>query len=140
MISHTLVHLGNPDAAKLTMASVFGSLMFVLSGYIRWQCYKTLGRFFTFELSLRDEHKLVTSGPYSVVRHPSYTGIPLCFIGAWAMYGAPGSWLQESGVLDLPCVGAVAKTWAALMVIVIVILMVRIPQEDRMMAQGIGKE
>ena len=75
-----------------------------------------------------------------MVRHPSYTGIPLCFIGAWAMYGAPGSWLQESGVLDLPCVGAVAKTWAALMAMVIVVLMVRIPQEDRMMAQGIGKE
>jgi len=140
IISNTLVKLGNPGATKLTAASAFGSLMFVMSGYIRWQCYRTLGRFFTFELSIRDGHKLVTSGPYSVVRHPSYTGLPMCFIGAWAMYGAPGSWLQESGVLDLPYVSAVAKTWTTLMAMVIVILVVRIPQEDKMMAREIGKE
>jgi protein-S-isoprenylcysteine O-methyltransferase Ste14 len=99
-----------------------------------------LGRFFTFELSIRDGHKLITSGPYSVVRHPSYTGLLMCFIGACVMYGAPGSWLQRSGLLGLSYVNAVAKMLAVLMAMVIVILVVRIPQEDKMMARGIGKE
>jgi protein-S-isoprenylcysteine O-methyltransferase Ste14 len=140
IISTILPKLGSPNTTNLTAASAFGSFMFVMAGYIRWQCYRTLGRFFTFELSIRDGHKLVTSGPYSVVRHPSYTGIPICFIGACAMYYAPGSWLRASGVLGLPYVSMVAGTWAALMVTVIVILMVRIPREDEMMARGIGKE
>jgi protein-S-isoprenylcysteine O-methyltransferase Ste14 len=56
------------------------------------------------------------------------------------MYYAPGSWLRASGVLGLPYVSMVAGTWAALMVTVIVILVVRIPREDEMMARGIGKE
>ncbi|KAG1813694.1 uncharacterized protein BJ212DRAFT_1275182 [Suillus subaureus] len=30
--------------------------------------------FFTFHLSVRNEHTLVTTGPYSVVCHPSYLG------------------------------------------------------------------
>lgn len=56
------------------------------------------------------------------------------------MYGAPGSWLQRSGLLGLSYVNAVAKVWAVLMAMVIVILVVRIPQEDKMMARGFGKE
>ncbi|KAG0695636.1 hypothetical protein DFH29DRAFT_1083284 [Suillus ampliporus] len=139
-IASALGKLGNPDASKLTTASVFGSLMFVMSGYIRWECYRTLGRFFTYELSIRDGHKLVTSGPYSVVRHPSYVGIVLSLIGACAMYGTPGSWLRESGILGLPFVSGVAKVWAALMVAAVVCLAIRIPSEDKMMAQSIGKE
>ncbi|KAG1724703.1 uncharacterized protein EDB91DRAFT_1087374 [Suillus paluster] len=139
-IADALGKLGNPDASKITAVSLFGSLMFVMSGYIRWQCYRELGRFFTYELSIRDGHKLVTSGPYSVVRHPSYTGVALSLVGASAMYGARGSWLRESGVLNLPFVCVVANTWAAMMVMVVVCLTIRIPQEDKLLAQSIGKE
>ncbi|CAF4350854.1 unnamed protein product, partial [Rotaria sordida] len=32
----------------------------------------TLGAFFTFELTIRSTHKLIKTGPYAYVRHPSY--------------------------------------------------------------------
>ena len=31
--------------------------------------------------AMREEHRLVTTGPYSRIRHPSYTSYFLCFIG-----------------------------------------------------------
>jgi len=34
----------------------------------------TLGRFFRSTVHIHDDHKLVTSGPYRVLRHPGYTG------------------------------------------------------------------
>lgn len=45
------------------------------SGFaFRLWCFNTLGRFFTFEVTIRNDHRLVDSGPYSVLIHPSYTG------------------------------------------------------------------
>jgi len=32
-------------------------------------------------MSIRNNHKLVTSGPYAIVRHPGYTGVMLVVIG-----------------------------------------------------------
>ena len=58
-----------------------GAFVVALGGYIRYSCFRALGRLFTFEMSIRDEHKLITNGPYSVVRHPSYTGALLTVIG-----------------------------------------------------------
>ena len=55
--------------------------MTALGGYIRWACYRALGRLFTFEMSIRDNHELVTDGPYGWVRHPAYTGILLIVAG-----------------------------------------------------------
>ena len=37
----------------------------------RYQCYRILGKYFTYELPVRDGQKLVTEGPYGYVRHPS---------------------------------------------------------------------
>jgi protein-S-isoprenylcysteine O-methyltransferase Ste14 len=35
------------------------------------------GRFYTFDRSIKEQHKLVTSGPYHYVQHPGY----LSFLG-----------------------------------------------------------
>ena len=61
--------------------------------------YRALGRFLTFEVSIRNGHQLVT-GPYGIVRHPSYAGILLLYIGAILHYSSPCMWLRESAVLD----------------------------------------
>lgn len=50
-------------------------LIFLASGTIRLWAMNTLGRLFTFTLSIRKGHKLITDGPYAYARHPSYTGI-----------------------------------------------------------------
>jgi protein-S-isoprenylcysteine O-methyltransferase Ste14 len=41
-----------------------------------------IGRNWGIPMSLRQDHELVTSGPYAYVRHPIYTGIMLAQIGS----------------------------------------------------------
>lgn len=57
----------------ITFPFILGTTLAVAGGLTRWWCYRTLGRFFTFQLSVRKWHHIITTGPYAVVRHPSYT-------------------------------------------------------------------
>lgn len=41
----------------------------------------TLGRMFTYNVAIREGHTLMTSRLYRFVRHPSYTGFLITFIG-----------------------------------------------------------
>lgn len=50
-------------------------------GFAVW-ARMNLGRNWGMPMSLRQDHELVTSGPYSYVRHPIYTGIMLAMIGS----------------------------------------------------------
>ena len=60
--------------------------------------YRYLGQFFLFEPNIQRGHELIISGPYSVVRHPSYTGLILIFGGLFPWYLSKGSWIIESGL------------------------------------------
>jgi protein-S-isoprenylcysteine O-methyltransferase Ste14 len=62
------------------------------------RCFNSLGPFFTFEITIRPKHRLITHGPYAWVRHPSYTGIYLTLVGATLVLGAQGSWMAEHGI------------------------------------------
>jgi protein-S-isoprenylcysteine O-methyltransferase Ste14 len=48
---------------------------------IRYMAITTLGKFFTVDVSISDDHKLVTSGLYKYIRHPAYTGSLMTFFG-----------------------------------------------------------
>ena len=48
---------------------------------IRWWAILTLGKFFTVDVAVHSDHRVVTDGPYRFVRHPSYTGLLLAFAG-----------------------------------------------------------
>ena len=76
-----LVFSGSADGIRPTPLFFLGIFMASVGGYIRYSCYRTLGKLFTFEMSIRDEHRLITHGPYRVVRHPAYTGVILTIIG-----------------------------------------------------------
>src|SRR6266511_1437639 len=69
-ILSTLVVTGSANSIQMTKWFLIGTFMTAFGGYIRWSCYRALGRLFTFEMSIRDEHELVTQGPYAWVRHP----------------------------------------------------------------------
>lgn len=99
-IAAMLAVKAKPTDFVLTPWSLFGCLLIVIGSWIRWRCYVELGSFFTYDLSIRENHRLVTSGPYSFVRHPSYSGGWLMLFGMHFWYGAPGSWVRESGMLD----------------------------------------
>ncbi|KAG0696461.1 Isoprenylcysteine carboxyl methyltransferase family-domain-containing protein [Suillus ampliporus] len=85
----------------ITSPFLFGTALVVAGGVIRWWCFRTLGRFFTFNLSVRTGHQLVTTGPYAVVRHPSYTGTFMQSIGLLILHGSQTSLIRRSGVLNI---------------------------------------
>lgn len=70
----------------------------VLGALLRLVCYNRLKKSFTFELSLREDHKLITDGPYSVVRHPSYSAGFILLWGGVVFFLGRGSWWAVCGV------------------------------------------
>ena len=58
-----------------------GVFLFVAGLFLRWWAIITLGRFFTVDVTIERDHELVERGPFRVVRHPSYTGVLLAFVG-----------------------------------------------------------
>ena len=105
------------------------------STIIRLQCYKALGKSFTFEVSLKKDHRLVTSGPYAFVRHPAYSTGALGFFGALACHTTPGAWLLEcSGVLQPPWDGRlIALGWLAGAASFILTMVPRLSREDEIL-------
>jgi protein-S-isoprenylcysteine O-methyltransferase Ste14 len=47
----------------------------------RWYAIKVLGRFFTRSVATRQGQFVVDTGPYRLIRHPSYSGSLLMFLG-----------------------------------------------------------
>jgi protein-S-isoprenylcysteine O-methyltransferase len=60
---------------------VAGVVLFVTGLIFRWWAIITLGRFFTVDVVIEKDHELVDRGPFRWVRHPSYTGVLLAFVG-----------------------------------------------------------
>ncbi|ESK92977.1 hypothetical protein Moror_8980 [Moniliophthora roreri MCA 2997] len=103
-ISQTLLSVldsrGRVDHIHASPMFVMGTLLATFGGFIRYACYRELGRLFTFEMSIRKEHRLVTTGPYALVRHPGYTGVVCTVMGIAILHLAPGSWANECGILS----------------------------------------
>jgi protein-S-isoprenylcysteine O-methyltransferase Ste14 len=64
------------------------ALFFLVGGLIfRWIAIISLGKFFTVDVAIHEEHVLVQRGLYKYVRHPSYTGLLCEFIGLGIYFG-----------------------------------------------------
>ncbi len=48
---------------------------------LRGWSIRVLAQFFTVDVSIRDDHRIVRDGPYRWLRHPSYTGALATFYG-----------------------------------------------------------
>ncbi len=85
-----------------------------------WSIY-VLGKYFRTTVELERDQKVVRTGPYRYIRHPSYSGMILFCIG----YGLVAqNWLSLAAAVVLPTVS----------------LLHRIMIEEAAMAQGIGNE
>ncbi|KAG0702395.1 hypothetical protein DFH29DRAFT_805025 [Suillus ampliporus] len=124
----------------ITPPFLVGTAVVVAGGYFRWSCFRTLGRFFTFELTARKGHQLVTTGPYSVVRHPSYAAVLVQYIGIVMLHGEGTSWLRQSGVLGIPGLKAVLLAWLVERTITVTSLMRRINKEEEVVKSMFGDE
>ncbi|KAF9072102.1 hypothetical protein BDP27DRAFT_1218078 [Rhodocollybia butyracea] len=86
--------------AILNPCFLTGTSLIIAGGVLRLFCYRALGKLFTFEVSVQNKHKLITNGPYRIVRHPSYTGMMMMSAGIFIWQIAPASWIRQSGMLE----------------------------------------
>jgi protein-S-isoprenylcysteine O-methyltransferase len=86
---------------------------------VRWLAIVSLGRFFTVDVAIHQQHVLVSKGIYRYVRHPSYSGLLLAFAGLGVFFG---TWLALSA-LTVPL-------WLA--------FSARIRREEAALLQGLG--
>jgi protein-S-isoprenylcysteine O-methyltransferase Ste14 len=72
-----------PATAIRPAASAFALGMVVLLAGIglRAWSFRTLGQYFTFTVKVSPDQTVVSSGPYRLLRHPSYTGLMLITAG-----------------------------------------------------------
>ncbi|KAG2078391.1 hypothetical protein BDR04DRAFT_305888 [Suillus decipiens] len=124
----------------ITPTFLAGSLAVTIGGLFRLYCVSTLGKCWSWQLSIRRDHRLVTSGPYSLVRHPSYTGFLLQYIGLIAMYGEQGSWLRQSGILQVPLVNVLVAMGFFAFTVGAWMAVSRPPVEDKMLQRALGKD
>jgi protein-S-isoprenylcysteine O-methyltransferase len=111
--------LGSIDGgvALLAAGAVVGAAGLVL----RVWAIHTLGRFFNFTVVIQEGHRVVTNGPYRLLRHPSYTGMLLTRLGLGL---ALGTWASIAAVVLIPMPAMVA----------------RILVEERALKEALGEE
>ena len=63
------------------LISYVGLFIIVVGMAIRFVSIWTLGKYFTVDVTIRDDHKLKKDGFYKIIRHPSYSGSLLTFLG-----------------------------------------------------------
>lgn len=100
--------------------ALVGVVLFVIGIALRWWAIITLGRFFTVDVQIARDHELVERGPFRIVRHPSYTGVLLAFVGYVLTLG----------------------NWAAAVIIMVPIFLAfvrRMNVEERALAESLGQ-
>jgi protein-S-isoprenylcysteine O-methyltransferase Ste14 len=97
-----------------------GVILFALSSALILASSVALGRLYSPEVTIQSNHQLITSGPYHYVRHPRYLGAVLLTLGLPLAFR---SWL---GLVLAP--------------VVVLIIMLRIRDEEALMDKEFGQE
>ncbi len=97
-----------------------GLFIFVAGLALRWYAIGYLGKFFTVNVAIHSDHRLIESGPYRHIRHPSYTGALIAFIGLGLSFG---NWISLA-IFTIP---------------ILIAFLVRIQIEERALAEAIGQ-
>jgi protein-S-isoprenylcysteine O-methyltransferase Ste14 len=109
-----------PGPPALALAAFAVVLAWTSAGFAFW-AQRTLGREWSFAARLVEGHRLVTAGPYAIVRHPIYTA--MC-----------GMWLATAL--------AVARPFGILLGILPMVLgtLIRVKSEDALLKGAFGAE
>ena len=138
IILDNLLFGGDANQIRFTTMAAAGIALAIAGSTLRAWCYRELGKYFTFEMSVARDHRLVTTGPYSIVRHPSYTGIVMTATSVFLLHASKGSWVRESGLLDYISGKIGVGICALITAIGPAALLVRMVAEDRAMRKQFG--
>lgn len=108
-----------PPGARVPLFAAGVALIF-LGSLLRRYCFRTLGQYFTGDVRAREDQPVIRSGPYRLVRHPSYTAGTMMFVGIGL---ALGSWFS----------------FVLLTIAGIATYMYRVTIEERALAEAIGE-
>lgn len=97
-----------------------GMAVFTLGLFLRGWAVRELGRFFKFTVVVQADHRVVDTGPYRLIRHPSYTGLLVIELGLGIMLG---TWLSIPACLLPPLVA----------------FAIRLLTEERVLARELGE-
>jgi protein-S-isoprenylcysteine O-methyltransferase Ste14 len=103
-----------------TTLFLLGVALLLLGVALRWYAIWTLGRYFTRDVAVSTDQKVVQNGPYRSIRHPAYSGTFLTMVG----------------------VGLAMTNWASLIVLLICVLaghLYRVHIEEKALIQTIGQ-
>jgi len=113
---------GRFPAARIASRTVLyppGLAIFAGGLILRWYSIFHLGRFFTVKIAIADDHRVIDTGPYRWIRHPSYTGAIAQFIGIALCLGNSISFV----LIVAP---------------VVTVFALRIREEEQALAQALG--
>ncbi len=74
---------------KSTAALIASMVLGPSSVALAWAATRHLGKQWRYQAALREDHELIQSGPYRLLRHPIYAsmlGMLLAVIGAWTWW------------------------------------------------------
>jgi len=111
----------NFSIANSAIINYVGLLFICIGVVLRFAVIVNLGKFFTVDVTIKDNHKLKTNGFYRYLRHPSYTASLLSFIGF----------------------GISLNNWISLMLIIGLVLigfLIRIKIEEKVLINYFGTE
>jgi protein-S-isoprenylcysteine O-methyltransferase Ste14 len=96
-----------------------GAVVFASGLALRAWAVRELGRFFKFTVVVQADHQVVDTGPYRLIRHPSYTGLLTIELGLGIMLG---TWLSIPACLLPPLIA----------------FAIRLVTEERVLARELG--
>jgi protein-S-isoprenylcysteine O-methyltransferase len=98
-----------------------GVLLVGIGLLIRWVAIQSLGQAFQVQVSIVEQQQLITEGIFKYIRHPSYSGLLLYYLGL-------GLAMQNGYAL------------AALMFCALIAVLLRIPVEEKVLVQHFGEQ
>src|SRR6201999_2545677 len=82
---------------QLDDAALWGCVALAVTGFgFCWGARIYLGKLWSANVARKQDHKVIDSGPYGLVRHPIYTGI---LLASFATFLARGTLLSLAGFL-----------------------------------------
>ena len=88
--------------AEIPTRFLAGVVLVALGTVLRVASYRALGALFTFEVVIKDDHSLVTRGPYRYVRHPAYTGAALVALGTHLIHFSSTGYITQCEIEKTP--------------------------------------